>query len=296
MEFRYGLTEFFRECRDIELSELTTPESMKMENYFFVSPKSKRCFVEKGKGTRRRPFHPTLYLITAMPSQYIPYSDVYNDNPADYRESKPYGRVHEVSAEDIDTVRRQQWEAFSRPAAQRLTPQNLEVHRRGTTRQRERSADDAYRQRSRQQRGRRHSPSTRSSSCSSSDDDDEEDDHADDTPQQRRRRDYFRRHGYEKDSRRAKSEQRPDKPYDGDLRSRVTGNLDGSPNGILVGAIGAGIGAIAARRFGSRNHFDEDTGSTTWKTLGGALAGGVVANVAEERFRKSRSAKEEGLK
>ena len=50
MEFRYGLTEFFRECRDIELSELTTPESMKMENYFLVSPKSKRCFVEKGKG------------------------------------------------------------------------------------------------------------------------------------------------------------------------------------------------------------------------------------------------------
>ena len=49
MELRHGLAEFFRECREITLSELTTPESMEMENYFLISPKSKRCFVKNAK-------------------------------------------------------------------------------------------------------------------------------------------------------------------------------------------------------------------------------------------------------
>jgi len=47
MELRHGITEFFRECREFELSERTTPESMEMENYFLISPKSKRCLVKK---------------------------------------------------------------------------------------------------------------------------------------------------------------------------------------------------------------------------------------------------------
>lgn len=46
MELRHGLAEFFRECRDVQLSELTTPESMVMENYFLIMPKSKRCLVK----------------------------------------------------------------------------------------------------------------------------------------------------------------------------------------------------------------------------------------------------------
>lgn len=50
MELRHGLAEFFRDCRDLELSELTTPESMEMENYFLISPKSKCCMV-KTRGT-----------------------------------------------------------------------------------------------------------------------------------------------------------------------------------------------------------------------------------------------------
>lgn len=49
MELRHGLTAFFRECRDIQLSESTTLESMQMENYFLISPKSKRCFVKSGR-------------------------------------------------------------------------------------------------------------------------------------------------------------------------------------------------------------------------------------------------------
>lgn len=47
MELRHGLVEFFRECRDIELSKHTTTESMEMENYFLISPKSKRCLVSQ---------------------------------------------------------------------------------------------------------------------------------------------------------------------------------------------------------------------------------------------------------
>jgi len=46
MELRHGLAEFFRECRDVELSELTTSKSMEMENYFLISPKSKRCWIK----------------------------------------------------------------------------------------------------------------------------------------------------------------------------------------------------------------------------------------------------------
>lgn len=47
MELRHGLAEFFRECGDLELSELTTPESMAMENYFLISPISKRCLIKR---------------------------------------------------------------------------------------------------------------------------------------------------------------------------------------------------------------------------------------------------------
>ncbi|KIW93880.1 uncharacterized protein Z519_05195 [Cladophialophora bantiana CBS 173.52] len=47
MELRHGLAEFFRECRHLELSEATTPASMRMENYFLISPISKRCMVKK---------------------------------------------------------------------------------------------------------------------------------------------------------------------------------------------------------------------------------------------------------
>jgi cytochrome P450 len=45
MELRHGIAEFVLRCSDIELSDLTTPESMEMENYFLVSPISKRCMI-----------------------------------------------------------------------------------------------------------------------------------------------------------------------------------------------------------------------------------------------------------
>ncbi|KAJ9608505.1 hypothetical protein H2200_007493 [Cladophialophora chaetospira] len=46
MELRHGITEFVRECRHLELSKLTTPESMEMENYFLIAPKGHRLMVE----------------------------------------------------------------------------------------------------------------------------------------------------------------------------------------------------------------------------------------------------------
>jgi hypothetical protein len=55
MELRHGIAEFVRRYPDIELSDLTTPESMEMENYFLISPVSKRCMIRtrtfaKGEG------------------------------------------------------------------------------------------------------------------------------------------------------------------------------------------------------------------------------------------------------
>ncbi|OQV00210.1 hypothetical protein CLAIMM_05738 [Cladophialophora immunda] len=52
MELRHGLAEFFRECRHLELSEATTPASMRMENYFLISPVSKRCIVKKSRNVK----------------------------------------------------------------------------------------------------------------------------------------------------------------------------------------------------------------------------------------------------
>lgn len=51
MELRHGVTEFVRECRELELSELTTPESMKMENFFLIAPISHRLMVESVRKT-----------------------------------------------------------------------------------------------------------------------------------------------------------------------------------------------------------------------------------------------------
>ena len=47
MELRHGIAEFVRRCRHLELSSLTTPESMEMENYFLITPKDHRLLVEE---------------------------------------------------------------------------------------------------------------------------------------------------------------------------------------------------------------------------------------------------------
>jgi len=43
MEMRYAAALFFRECKGARLAPSTTEESMEMENYFVITPKSHRC-------------------------------------------------------------------------------------------------------------------------------------------------------------------------------------------------------------------------------------------------------------
>lgn len=52
MELRHGIAEFVRECRHLELSKLTTPQSMEMENFFLIAPISHRLMVESVAETK----------------------------------------------------------------------------------------------------------------------------------------------------------------------------------------------------------------------------------------------------
>lgn len=46
MELRHGIAEFVRQCGYLELSRLTSPESMEFENYFLIAPRGHRLMVE----------------------------------------------------------------------------------------------------------------------------------------------------------------------------------------------------------------------------------------------------------
>jgi cytochrome P450 len=43
MEMRYAVALFLRECKGAKLAPSTTDESMEMENYFVITPKSHTC-------------------------------------------------------------------------------------------------------------------------------------------------------------------------------------------------------------------------------------------------------------
>lgn len=45
MELRLASAEFFRQCKGARLAPETTDESMEMENYFLVTPRSQKCEV-----------------------------------------------------------------------------------------------------------------------------------------------------------------------------------------------------------------------------------------------------------
>jgi hypothetical protein len=199
-------------------------------------------------------------------------------------------RVQYIPYEDLDLVRDQQRDAFNRPGAERrdLNTQNLTSHRdqaRSNWRN-ERSADDAYYSRRREQRQNSYSDSSRASSGSDAD--------SRDRRQQGNRKALTRRAYSEtrqsERTRASQQSQQSSSTYDGDVRGLVGRNIDTTPNGAMIAALGAGVGAIASRRFGG-NHFNRKSGSQTWKTVGGAVVGGVAANVAVEQFRKRREAK-----
>ena len=76
------------------------------------------------------------------------------------------------------------------------------------------------------------------------------------------------------------------------MRGLAERNLDFSPDGALFAALGAGVGAIAAKRFGA-NHFNggKDDKNEGWKTLAGAVVGGVAANAAASKWQNHRQEK-----
>jgi cytochrome P450 len=45
MELRLAAAEFFTRCQGARLAPSTTPESMEMENFFLIAPKSHECEV-----------------------------------------------------------------------------------------------------------------------------------------------------------------------------------------------------------------------------------------------------------
>ncbi|KAK3054710.1 hypothetical protein LTR09_004439 [Extremus antarcticus] len=212
-----------------------------------------------------------------MSSGYVPYSEVYNgpssrnaDRDEDRRPDRR--RVQDIAAEDVDAVRAQQLESFYRPARRR---EDLDDRRRDARPARERSADNAYYGPRRRQQ-RRGSSSSRSSGS--------EDEGQD------RRQQVAQRRGQNTNERRAQSEQRPPRAYGGDYHSAIGRHLDVSENGLFSAALGAGVGAISARRFGG-NQFEPGDGSQNWKTIGGAVLGGLAANAATKQFANYREKK-----
>lgn len=207
-------------------------------------------------------------------SGYVPYSDVYtapqNNRSGPIRPDRQ-GVRYDPTEDYEETARRQQMEAWNMPGARRapLSNRNLDQHRRRTTR--ERSADDTY---GRRDRRRRH--------------DDYDSDYETFSDYEESNRQGRQSQG-DQDGRRTQSEQRePQKEkYNGDVKGFVGQNFDVSPDGALYAALGAGVGAMAARRF-LGNHFDPKTGDNHWKTAGGAVIGGLAANAAEKQWQKRK--------
>jgi cytochrome P450 len=48
MEMRYAAAFFFRDCQGAKLAASTTDQSMEMENYFVITPKSHKCEITLG--------------------------------------------------------------------------------------------------------------------------------------------------------------------------------------------------------------------------------------------------------
>ncbi|KAK5164742.1 uncharacterized protein LTR77_009405 [Saxophila tyrrhenica] len=213
-----------------------------------------------------------------MSSDYVPYSDVYSSRDYDRNDRRhDRRRVQEIPAEDISAVRAQQLDDFYRPASRRDDINSRSVNGR-QSREYEDNNEQHYASRRRRPQ-RRESYSSRSSSNS----DYEEPD---------RRQQVARRQGQQDGSaRRAQSEKRQSRAYDGDLQNFASRTFDASPNGALAASVGAAIGAISVRRFGG-NHFNPNESSQNWKTVAGAVVGGLAANAAEAQWQQHREKKQ----
>ena len=175
--------------------------------------------------------------------------------------------VQDIPAKEVDNVRQRELASLNKPEEQRdlvrrdLTSQNLQPYDRPATQQRF-PVDDFRRPRRRN--------SSLSSDASS--------------PSRPPRRRPPRQTGDRE--RRTRSE---------DIRHRLDRDFDTSFDGVIAAAAGAGIGALTARRFGSRDdRYKPQDKSPPWKTVGGAVVGAAAFNAAENRLRGYVDDKVEG--
>ncbi|KAK0260869.1 hypothetical protein LTR01_001781 [Friedmanniomyces endolithicus] len=115
------------------------------------------------------------------------------------------------------------------------------------------------------------------------------------TPSHRQHRHHYHHNDDDDNSPRHHADhgREPKQHYAGDGRARLASAFDVSERGVLAAAAGAGVGAIAVRRFGEKD-FEQSGGHDTWKTIGGVLVGGALANAAEKRWARHEADKDGG--
>lgn len=224
-----------------------------------------------------------------MAGAYVPYSDVYSQ----YQSYSPRERSRYEDEDAQDVVRQRQRDAYARPPIdydrQRARYLNEARADRKSRDARGSSAPHDY-----YGRERRRPDSDEYSDYSDYSDSESRSRHGqrsrvNDQQVARKRTQSEADRAIAGDSGGAKTHRNPNNGYDGDIRSRVARGgkyLDASPDGILAAAAGAGVGAILTRRFGDRDHFEATDGSDKWKTLAGAVVGGLAANAAERKWKQ----------
>lgn len=85
---------------------------------------------------------------------------------------------------------------------------------------------------------------------------------------------------------RSRSRSRSSERERGGIKEKLEDTFDVSGRGLGVGIAGAVVGGLAGREFGGKQHRQRDI-------LLGALVGGLGANVAENKWREWKGAKED---
>ncbi|KAK0864427.1 hypothetical protein LTS02_005963 [Friedmanniomyces endolithicus] len=221
---------------------------------------------------------------------YTPYEDVYRQ-PHQHASNNDYASRHDRqqdyrAQDDTDAlVRRRQRETYaSAPSRRGDNDRDIRRERRDYS-----APDSGYHDREGKYAPRQQQQGPRRRAHSESRDD------ADERPRTPSHRQHRHHHDDDDTSprRHADHGREPKQHYNGDGRARLVSAFDVSERGVLAAAAGAGVGAIAVRRFGERD-FEQSGGHDTWKTIGGVLVGGALANAAEKRWLKHEDEKDGG--
>ena len=227
-----------------------------------------------------------------MPSNSTVVDVTYNDPRTGERVRER--RVQEIPYVELQDVRQRELAAFGRRP--RIQEQAL-VRRRDDSRdyreednpytvrrstRRERFADDNYLPPPYPRRSEDHRPSQRRDDSPSD---------SDSSRERRRRRRNHRRARSERGAPKDQSDGEGICWYSHKKRSEANfleRNFDSSYDGLFAAGAGALIGAMTARRFGPTG---EDY--KRWRTIGGAVAGAVAFNAAENHYRVYTEEREE---